>query len=413
MTDDFTKITKARTQWKRMSFPHGPIIDFSCSNAGLWATGGQHNEQGDYEIFHQTYEDNTWQKINGVGCQIAVDKFNNIPWVITKNGQVLEFTSAGWTRRELPLMSARPAPPPQALRARAIAIGGEQRQVWVISDLVVPGGYAIYKWDEFAWQAIRDQGAVEITVDAKPTPWIIDDEGKVWQRTTGTRPGWQLRVNDMGMDATDGGLFGFGHNGAARNIVCSPEGNTWVMGYHATNFGDGLYLWEGKTGPRGRGMGWSRIDGGGVQLAVAKNNRPYLIQDSRIYRPKHIRILDVWGEGRVVDTDLNNQVTGFDGDNVWNINKYDKRVSNGPNKGKKIPNLIGVASWYNPRFSTIVDGTVPYVTCMGAPITEESAAEMYRVVNKEKGAVILYGFKPEDPISRHHIQNWEAVCARG
>jgi GH18 family chitinase len=103
-----------------------------------------------------------------------------------------------------------------------------------------------------------------------------------------------------------------------------------------------------------------------------------------------IDLLDVWGEGRIDDRGL---ITGFV--KAYNLNKSTQKISNGPDKGKNIPHLVPVYDYDYPVFP-IRDGMVRYITLMGAPITEQTAQEMYRVLNKDRGWVMLY-----DPDETH------------
>ncbi|NIF17071.1 hypothetical protein [Pantoea sp. Cy-639] len=100
-----------------------------------------------------------------------------------------------------------------------------------------------------------------------------------------------------------------------------------------------------------------------------------------------LQILDVWGEGRVVQhvsgTPL---ITGFVA--AYNLNKAGQRISNGAFAGQTIPNLILVYEYDAPDFP-IDDHSVPHVTLMGAPITLHVAEEMCRVVARP-GKIYLY-----------------------
>ena len=78
-----------------------------------------------------------------------------------------------------------------------------------------------------------------------------------------------------------------------------------------------------------------------------------------------------------------------------NINLDSQKVSNGPNEGLAIPNLIAVYEYDNPEFP-LASNSVEVMTLMGAPITEGVAQEMYRTIDKNSGTIILYGFENED-----------------
>jgi hypothetical protein len=109
-----------------------------------------------------------------------------------------------------------------------------------------------------------------------------------------------------------------------------------------------------------------------------------------------IPLLDVWGEGRINDNGL---VTGFN--QAYNLNKDTKKVSNGPNKDKDIPNLVPVRGYDNPKFP-LRDGVVKYLTVMGAPINSATTKEICRVLKKggrendKIGIVVLYGYPKQE-----------------
>ncbi|WDY58935.1 hypothetical protein [Pseudomonas sp. PSKL.D1] len=105
------------------------------------------------------------------------------------------------------------------------------------------------------------------------------------------------------------------------------------------------------------------------------------------------QILDVWGEGRIVDSAGGKKiVTGFT--HAYNLNKFDQQISNGPFTGNPIPHLFPVYEYDAPRFP-LDDRSVMHITLMGAPITQEVAQEMCRVLG-HSGKVYLY-----DPNERH------------
>lgn len=123
-----------------------------------------------------------------------------------------------------------------------------------------------------------------------------------------------------------------------------------------------------------------------------------------------VPLLDVWGEGRIVDVDM---VTGFE--DALNLNNISQQVSNGANSYGAILRMVPINDYNAPKFP-ISDGLVSYITLMGAPITTDTAKEMYRVLNKNTGVVILYNpaeqdkaifeanmgaliYKPDDPLN--------------
>ena len=142
----------------------------------------------------------------------------------------------------------------------------------------------------------------------------------------------------------------------------------------------------------------SPVSGGVITTTIARITEP-------------IELLDVWGEGRIVTSD--GMITGFL--QAKNLNEWNQKISNGPNEKFDIPNLIPVDNYENPKFP-IGDGLVSYITLMGAPITKGTAQEMYRVLDKKCGVVMLYNpseehitifeenkgkliYKPKDPLN--------------
>lgn len=103
----------------------------------------------------------------------------------------------------------------------------------------------------------------------------------------------------------------------------------------------------------------------------------------------YIEFIDIWGEGYLED---NGMITGFK--NSYNLNKFDQLVSNPPDKGRQIPNLIPVDT-YNSPFTIIPDRSVKYLALMGAPITALTASEMARIIRQD-GNILIYGFPPGD-----------------
>ena len=103
--------------------------------------------------------------------------------------------------------------------------------------------------------------------------------------------------------------------------------------------------------------------------------------------------MDVWGEGRISAYGI---ITGFDDNICGNLNHQDQKISNGPNTGQDIPNLIPVQNYSNHEFD-IRDNVVYNITVMGAPINTKTAQEMLRVLKYSGNSkIILYGFDRKD-----------------
>ncbi|CAH0596380.1 unnamed protein product [Chrysodeixis includens] len=130
-----------------------------------------------------------------------------------------------------------------------------------------------------------------------------------------------------------------------------------------------------------------------IDKAYPYSELPYLGEYNLIKVPestnKLIEHVDYWGEGLIV-TQLGN--SGFA--DCYNVNHSLQLVSNGPDRNKKIPNRIPTPNYINCDTSSYIrDNSVRTVTIMGAPINSSCAKDIARIVNKEVGKVITYGFE--------------------
>lgn len=102
-----------------------------------------------------------------------------------------------------------------------------------------------------------------------------------------------------------------------------------------------------------------------------------------------IEHVDYWGEGRI---DSQHGISGFS--DCYNVNHTYQLVSNGPDKGRKIPNRIPVVNYTNCDTSSYIsNNSVNTVTIMGAPINSSCAKDIARMVNPDLGKVVAYGFE--------------------
>lgn len=256
--------------------------------------------------------------------------------------------------------------------------------------------------------------------------WYTTFDGMIWSQDTLIGHGGMSE--SPALAAYNGKLYlahqGYGKNGEIRYMTF--DGTTWtwdnlIAGYEMSAspalavFSGKVYLAHRSKGASGDlrytafdGHSWSadtvvsdRAISASPALAMFKdklyraeqgygndgvvhwNSSPY----ERIDFP--VPLLDVWGEGRIVE---GADITGFY--QAQNLNHVEQPVSNGPDKGQAIPSLVPVASFDAPQFP-IADGMVSYITLMGSKIIPTVAKEMYRVLNKTNGVVILYDLEPK------------------
>ncbi|XP_004926353.1 microvitellogenin [Bombyx mori] len=131
-----------------------------------------------------------------------------------------------------------------------------------------------------------------------------------------------------------------------------------------------------------------------VDLKYPYSELPYTAQYKLLKLPitgELIEHVDYWGEGSIVNGGL---YSGFR--DCYNVNRQYQVVSNGSDKGHKIPNRIPVRDENDcDTRAYIKDDSVKIVTLMSAPIIPNSARDITRIVNERVGMVVIYGMPVE------------------
>jgi expansin (peptidoglycan-binding protein) len=119
---------------------------------------------------------------------------------------------------------------------------------------------------------------------------------------------------------------------------------------------------------------------------------PYEYYSVQLGTQDSAKILDFWGEGRIVAEGM---TTGFRG--AYNVNHQFQLVSNGPDRNRKIPNRIPTIDYDSVSVERYVpDRSFDIVTLMGAPITQATAAEISRIISGHSHCVVVTYGVPED-----------------
>ncbi|MFK7783664.1 MAG: hypothetical protein AB8B56_01040 [Crocinitomicaceae bacterium] len=109
----------------------------------------------------------------------------------------------------------------------------------------------------------------------------------------------------------------------------------------------------------------------------------------------NIDLVDFWGEGRIISQDGKNLISGFT--NSYNINHQYQQVSNGADQSRKIPNRIPTKNYEDVDISIYIgDNTVTKITMMNAEVTVNCAKEIKRMIRKDLGLIVMYGFDQDD-----------------
>ncbi len=141
--------------------------------------------------------------------------------------------------------------------ANDVAVGANGA-VWIIGNTSRTGGYNIYKYSGSDWvQATGTEGATRIAVDPSGVPWIVADDGSIYQRS--------------GANAGSGSWQSV--SGCAKDIGIGGDGSVWVIGCTAVSGGYRPHKWNGS--------GWtSANNGGGVRISVGPTGVPWLVNDT-------------------------------------------------------------------------------------------------------------------------------------
>lgn len=142
---------------------------------------------------------------------------------------------------------------------------------------------------------------------------------------------------------------------AAFSVAIGGGNNTWIIGNNSVPGGFGIYRWNGS--------GWQGIDGGAVDIAVAPNGQPWVVNNQGyIFR----RVNGAWQvmPGRARDIDI-----GRDG-SVWII---------GTNT---VPGGYGIYRWNGSGWQPIDGGAVRIaVNPNGQPWVVNNQGYIFRRVN--------------------------------
>jgi hypothetical protein len=141
-----------------------------------------------------------------------------------------------------------------SLPGRALDIGANGGQVYVIGNNAVPGGFGIFRWNGKTfgnvWDAVSG-GATEITVDQTGNPWVVNDQGSIYR--------WQ------------GGRFELLPGKA--NDIGAGGGKVFIIGQNPVRGGFGIYRWDG-------GGKWSSLPGGAVRIAADQDGIPWVVNEA-------------------------------------------------------------------------------------------------------------------------------------
>lgn len=191
-----------------------------------------------------------WVSLNAPGSavRLAVGS-SNVPWVVTREGQVLSYAPAGWQSHD-------------GVVATEIAIGPDG-DVFVATKDRTPA-----RFDEFLqrWEAINTD-AVVLAVGPGDKPWVVNARGEIYASSLFEAPvlaGGECSAS-VGGKLPDFKLSDFRQVlGAARNLAIGKDGN--VM---AIDTDSNLGQWRNSI------QRFKAFPGQMVRIAVAPDGKPW------------------------------------------------------------------------------------------------------------------------------------------
>ena len=136
------------------------------------------------------------------------------------------------------------------ITAQDIAVG-KNGSVWATGK-----NSAIYRWTGASWETMSG-GAERIAVDPEGAAWVIGS-GYIFKYNLATKS-WEQKP------------------GMAKDIGVGADGSVWVVGMGPVSGGYDIYKWNGSD--------WTKITGGGVQIAVEPTGNPWVVDNSsKIFR---------------------------------------------------------------------------------------------------------------------------------
>jgi hypothetical protein len=208
----------------------------SCITAGadgsVWAIGTDRQKTGSSIL---RWNGKEWDKVDGAATKIAVDP-KGVPWIINGKGEIFRRSKDSWEK--LPGLGEE------------IAIGGDG-VAWIVNKKSAGKGHAIQRWNGKDWDDI-DGAAYKIAVDAKGIAWIINSFGDIFRRE---KDAWEKVP------------------GNGKEIAAGADGSIWMVTTKSQAGGFHLARWDGKD--------WAGTDGVAIAVAVDKDGKPWVINNTK------------------------------------------------------------------------------------------------------------------------------------
>jgi hypothetical protein len=264
--DDDVAISSLYDQWEQLP---GTATDIGANGAGDAWIIGTNPVYGGYGVYKWNGSSG-WSPSDGGGVRIAVEA-SGIPWLVNDAGNIFRRNSSsvgtgGWTQK--------PG------TANDIGIGSDG-SVWIVGTNAVAGGYGIYKWDASSSSWVQSNGgAVRIAVDATGVPWVVNDAGNIYVRSTSSATsGFWAQIPYL----PPGNGCPQPAPGTGKDIGIGIGNYAWLIGTNSVDGGYGIYVWDGQTGGPSDAPcenQWLSVPGGATQISVGSFGRPWVVNSA-------------------------------------------------------------------------------------------------------------------------------------
>jgi hypothetical protein len=230
----------------------GKVNELSAGHDGsLWAVS-KSLRAGGFKIYEWNFETERWDDRDEGAIKIAVGNYGK-PYMIKDDNKMYTVDESGL--RQLPG------------RAREIAIGGLNDDLYAIGTNKVQGGYGIYKWDGGRW-ARQPGGAMKIEVGAYnlndtivTVPVAATEDCRFYYM-------WNEQWKKIDFEYPEGGVA------TSCDISLGPEGSLYVI------VDDRIYKQDPST------KQFTEMGGRAKQILVSTNGKPIAItSNGRVYWP--------------------------------------------------------------------------------------------------------------------------------
>tara|TARA_R110001592_G_scaffold64194_4_gene197442 strand:+ start:16370 stop:18901 length:2532 start_codon:yes stop_codon:yes gene_type:complete len=176
-----------------------------------------------------------WRALSGGATRIAATDVS--VWVVNGAGEIYRWQKGKWAKVDGPV-------------ATDIAVGGTDREVWILGGNGKAADQGVYRMNGAKWQKIAGAGARIAIADT--SPWIVNSKGEVWHMT--------------------GGKWAQDKSAPKAADIGASKAGVWLLGGTKGQGGYEIYKLDGTK--------WTKVTGAAMNIAVGPDGLPLVANDS-------------------------------------------------------------------------------------------------------------------------------------